>query len=93
MGRQAEAQAEAVASSNKPVNMAMGMVDKLYDNWLQTEKANPLNAMGIDPIKARAEYDRLLQQVFRTYNIPMPAGVGPTSGDGGFKLMGSRPGP
>jgi hypothetical protein len=89
MGDYSAAQAEELRGGGRKTNMAMDMVNKYYDNWLQTEKANPLNAMGINPQKANAAYQQILQNVFGAYNIPVPTGMGSVGAGGSAQLTPS----
>lgn len=72
LGEQATAQADVLKSGNTKTKLALEAANTMYDNWLNTMKANPMNAMGIDPAVANEKYNQMLRQAFSSFNIPVP---------------------
>jgi hypothetical protein len=95
MTAQANAQAAELTSGNSKTKQALAAADAMYDNWLNTVKANPLEAMNITPEMASQKRQQYLREAFAGYNIPLPAALASSAASpvdtAGFKLLGSRP--
>lgn len=71
----AGAQAEYFGEDKK-VREAVAEADKMYKNWLATEKANKMTSMELTPEKAAAAEQRFLREAYERYKIPLPPSFG-----------------
>ena len=71
----AGAQAEYFGEDKK-VREAVAEADKMYKNWLATEKANKMTSMELTPEKAAAAEQRFLREAYERYKIPLPPSIG-----------------
>lgn len=73
-----EAQADYFGEGKK-VREADAAVETRFKNWLEGQKANKMTVMNLTPEMQRAEYDKILREVYGRYKLPVPASLGAAS--------------
>jgi flagellum-specific peptidoglycan hydrolase FlgJ len=63
----------------KKVREADAAVETRFKNWLEGQKANKMTVMNLTPEMQRAEYDKILREVYGRYKLPVPASLGAAS--------------